>query len=180
MFQFEGISGSSNAPVTMRPPVSVGRLALQLVTTAAQIAFLQEVNILPVLGVCHGCGATIDSDFKEKKNQRVWQCGACSLTTTIRHDTVLYQSNMPYDRFIMMAYCFTQRNVSYAQVINECCLPNENYQDKSMSKATVNRWFTYFRHLCCMDWLRKLEKIGGKCCIVEIDESMHTGLRYSV
>ena len=160
--------------------MSVGRLALQLVTTAAQIAFLQEVNILPVLGVCHGCGATIDSDFKEKKNQRVWQCGACSLTTTIRHDTVLYQSNMPYDRFIMMAYCFTQRNVSYAQVINECCLPNENYQDKSMSKATVNRWFTYFRHLCCMDWLRKLEKIGGKCCIVEIDESMHTGLRYSV
>ena len=160
----------------MRPPVSVGRLALQLVTAAAQVAFLQDVNILPVIGVCHGCGASIDSDYKEKRNERFWKCDECSLTTSIRHDTVLYKSNLPYDRFIMLVYCFTQRNQTYGQVINECCLPNENYADNSMSKATVNQWFTFFRHLCCMDRMEKIEKIGGKGTIVEIDESMHTGL----
>ena len=164
----------------MRPPVSVGRLALQLVTTAAQIAFLQDVNIFPMVGACYSCGATIDSKYKEKQNERYWECGACSRTTTIRHDTVLYQSNLPLNRFIMLVYCFTERNKTYSQVINECCRmqPNENYADNSMSTATVNRWFTYFRHLCCIDWLESLEKIGGKGSIIEIDESMFGKLKY--
>ena len=33
----------------LSPPVSAGRLALQLITVAAQITFLQEVNILELL-----------------------------------------------------------------------------------------------------------------------------------
>ena len=33
----------------LSPPVSAGRLALQLITGAAQITFLQEVNILELL-----------------------------------------------------------------------------------------------------------------------------------
>ena len=33
----------------LSPPVSAGRLALQLITGAAQITFLQEVNILNLL-----------------------------------------------------------------------------------------------------------------------------------
>ena len=33
----------------MRPPVSAGRLALQIITSAVQITFLQDVNILELL-----------------------------------------------------------------------------------------------------------------------------------
>ena len=33
----------------MSPPVNAGRLALQLITSAAQITFLQEVKILELL-----------------------------------------------------------------------------------------------------------------------------------
>ena len=33
----------------LSPPVNAGRLALQLITSAAQITFLQEVNILELL-----------------------------------------------------------------------------------------------------------------------------------
>jgi hypothetical protein len=93
----------------MRPPVSAGRLALQLVTTTAQITFLQDVNILPVMGACHHCGPTITTAYKEKKNKRFWQCGACNHTTSIRHDLYLYQSNLPLNRFVMLAYYFTLR-----------------------------------------------------------------------
>ena len=162
----------------MRPPVSVGRLALQLITTAAQITFLQDVNILPVIGACHNCGSTITTSYKERKNQRFWHCGACNSETSLRHDTVLYKSKLPLNRFVMLVYCFTQRNKTYSQVINECCLPNEAYADNSMSTTTVNRWFTYFRHLCSKDWLENLQKIGGKGTIVEIDESMFGKLKY--
>ena len=49
----------------MRPPVRVGRLALQLVTTAAQISFLQEVNVLSVF-FCHSFV------WRKKNNDLFW------------------------------------------------------------------------------------------------------------
>ena len=61
----------------MRPRASAGRLALQLLTAAAQVSFLQDANILPVIGVCHSCGDSIISAYKEKGNEKYWKCDTC-------------------------------------------------------------------------------------------------------
>ena len=44
---------STVATATMRLAVSLGRLALLLVTTSHQVEFLQQQDILPTVGTCH-------------------------------------------------------------------------------------------------------------------------------
>ena len=113
----------------MRALVSLGRLTLLLATTAQQVEFLQEQDILPIAGTCHKCHNVIYNNYKEKGTKRYWICPTCKLSTSIRYGTVLYNSNMQLNRFVMMVYCFTERNKTYAQTINECCLPSEDYKD---------------------------------------------------
>ena len=74
------------------------------------------------------------------------------LTTTIRQDTVLYNSNMQLKRFVMMAYCFTQQIKTVAQTINKCNLPDKNYCDTSLSHYILTHWFNFFQKLCVNDW----------------------------
>ena len=45
-----------------------------------------------------------------KGNERYWYCGACQLTTSLRYGTVLYKSKMKLNNFVILAYCFTERN----------------------------------------------------------------------
>ena len=85
---------------------------------------------------------------------------------------------MKLQSFVLLAYCFTERNRTYAQTINEASLPQEGYKDRTMSERTVNRWFKFFRWLCCKDWKRMRVKIGGKDFILEGDESMFGKLKY--
>ena len=162
----------------MRPPVSCGRLALMLTSLSRVIEFLQGLNILPTMGICHHCSTSIHGNYKTKGTKAFWLCPSCKFTPTIRQDTVLYNSNMQLKRFVMMAYCFTQQNKTVAQTINECNLPDENYSDNSLSPDTVNRWFNYFRKLCLNDWLENVEKLGGENQIVEIDESMFGKMKF--
>jgi transposase-like protein len=158
--------------------VSLGRLALLLVTATQQVEFLQKQDILPTVGTCHQCQGLIHSDYKVKGTKRYWICKDCKLTTSIRYGTVLYNSNMQLNRFVMMIYCFTERNKTYAQTINECCLPSEDYRDCSMSPSSVNKWFTYLRSLCCKDWYENLSKLGGEGFVIEMDESLFGKLKY--
>ena len=102
------------------PPVSIGRLVLMLTTYAQQIAFLMEYDILPRIGMCHKCSNTISGEYKErKKNERVWWCLTCKVGTSIRFGTVLYKSKMKLKNWILLAYCFVERNRTYAQTSNE-------------------------------------------------------------
>ena len=43
-------------------------------------------------------------------------------------------------------------------------------KDVKLSFATINKWFSYFRHLCVEDNKKNLSKIGGEGDIIEIEQ----------
>ena len=91
-------------------PVSIGALVLMLTTYGQQVAFLMQHDIIASSGVCQKCHKPISGDYKVKNNERYWFCGPCHTTTSLRYGTVLYHSKMKLSNFVIMAYCFTERN----------------------------------------------------------------------
>ena len=46
--------------------------------------------------------------------------------------------------WILLAFCFTERNKTYAHTFNEASLPQEGYEDRTLSANTINRWYDSF------------------------------------
>ena len=63
--------------------------------------------------------------------------------------------------WILLAFCFTERNKSYAHTSNEASLPQEGYEDRMLLGTTINRWYRFFRKLCRNDFQRQ----GGRICV---------------
>ena len=103
---------------------------------------------------------------------RYWKCKVCNVLTTARFGTVLYKSKLKLKNWIMLAYCFTERNRTYAQTKAEASLPQEGYEDRSLSERTINRWYRFFRSLCRKDFRKNKKQLGGKGLVVEGDESL--------
>ena len=104
------------------------------------------------------------SDTREPNSegkQRFWNCKKCKAVTTTRFGTVLYKSKMKLKNWILLAFCFTERNKSYAHTSNEASLPQEGYEDRTLSGTTINRWYRFFRKLCRNDFQRQ----GGRICV---------------
>ena len=118
------------------PPVSISLFAMMLTTIGQQVTFLQDKNILPKTGLCRKCYATILGEYKVKKNERYWRCTKCNITTSLRFGTILYQTKLKLINFIMLVYCFTERNRTNAQTSNKASLPQENYKDITMLGTT--------------------------------------------
>ena len=74
--------------------------------------------------------------------------------------------------------CFTERNRTYVQTANEASLPQEGFEDRSLSTRTINRWFRFFRMLCRQDFRKNKDKIGGEGTIIEGDESLFGKIKY--
>ena len=156
----------------MEPPISISRLVMMLTTIGQQILFLQDNNILPKTGFCQKCKETIKGDMKVKGNHRYWKCKPCNVKTSMKYGTILYQSNIKLMSFILLAYCFTERNRNHSQTSNEASLPQENYTDRTLSSTTIRRWYNFFTWICVKDYRKTRTKIGGKGVILEGDESM--------
>ena len=163
------MGGVKKWPQVGGPPISVGRLALMLTTLGQQFMFLMEHDIISPTGVCHKCLQVITGNWIVKGNFRYWICVACKVVTSCRFGTVLYKSKMKLKNWVLLAYCFTKRNGTYAQTVNEASLPQEGYEDRSLSTRTINRFFSM---LCWQDIRKNKEKIGGVGTIIEGDESL--------
>ena len=160
------------------PPVSLARLTLMLTTLGQQIAFMISQDIFSTTGLCHKCGLTIPGEAKTCGNKVYWDCTKCKARTSNRFGSVLYRCKMRLNNWILLAYCFTERNRTYAQTINEASLPMEGYQDRTLSSRTVLRWFRFFRSLCRKDYWENKVKIGGAGTIIEGDESMFGKMKF--
>ena len=132
-----------------------------LTTVGQQYLFLQQHDIIPSTGVCHKCHQVILGSPIVKGNERFWNCKKCKAVTTTRFGTVLYKSKMKLKNWILLAFCFTERNKSYAHTSNEASLPQEGYEDRTLSGTTMNRWYRFFRKLCRNDFQRQ----GGRICV---------------
>ena len=169
-------SSSSN----MLPfPATRGLLAQKMMTVMSTITLLQQMGIFPKEGTCRKCNDKLGGKFKSStNNHRYWWCSECATKTYLRQNTVLENSNLRLERFVMLVYSFTERNTTYNQTRKEACLPAEGYANNGMSNETVNRWFQYFRYICNADINERHTKIGGEGKIVEMDESMFGKMKY--
>ena len=98
---------------------SAGILGQKMLTMAATILLLQQMLILPNTGNCNKCDMPIESDYKRNKNYIYWTCNSCRTKTALRSNTVLANSNLKLERFVLVMYCFSDRNRTYKQIINK-------------------------------------------------------------
>ena len=165
-------------PTIVDPPISVGNLVLMLTTYGQQVAFLIQHDILSSTGLCYKCNNVITGQCIEKTNARYWKCKSCNVLTTARFGTVLYKSKLKLKNWILLAFCFIERNRTYAQTKAEASLPQEGYEDRTLSERTINRWFRFFRSLCRKDFRKNRVQLGGKGVIVEGDESLFGKMKF--
>ena len=138
------MGGEKRWPLVEGPPISVGRLVLMLTTVGEQLMFLMKHDIISDNGLCHKCDQVITGEWVVKGN----------------------------GRWVLLAYCFTERHRTHASTVNEASLPQEGYVDRTLSTRTILRWFRYFRMLCRDDFKKNKSKIGGEGSILEGDESL--------
>ena len=123
-------------------PATRGLLAQKMMIVMSTITLLQQMGIFPKEGTCRKCNDKLGEKFKSSTdNHRYWWCSECATKTYLRQNTVLENSNLRLERFVMLVYSFTERNTTYNQTRKEACLPAEGYAENGMSNETVNRWF---------------------------------------
>ena len=144
------------------------------------VTLLQIFNIIPSHGTCSKCSNKVISEVKEDSNRLFWWCSGCRVKTPVRKGTVLSNSNLKLERFVLMLYSFVNRGNTYEQMVNEACLPTTaGYKECSMSFSTISKWFKYFTYICCKDYDENNHKIGGENEIIEVDESLFGKPKYS-
>ena len=92
---------------------SEGILAQKVMTLASTILLLQQMEILPNQGMCKSCSVVITDNYKRNKmNFIFWQCPSCkgaSGKTALRANTVLANSNIKLEQFVMLLWAFADR-----------------------------------------------------------------------
>ena len=160
--------------------VSAAILGIKMQTLMATVALLQLFNIFPKQGSCSKCSKKTSSDVKADGNYIYWWCSSCRVKTPIRRGTVLSNSNLKLERFVLLMFAFVHRGNTYTQIASDARLPTTpGYKECSMSFSTISRWFKYFTYICGKDYDESDQKIGGKGEIVEIDESLFGKPKYS-
>ena len=186
--------------------VSAAILGMKMQTLMATVTLLQLLNIIPRQSNCSKCSHKIVREVKMDGNYLYWWCSSCWIKTPIRRGTVLANSNLKLERFVLLSadvlicqqrylfvylFCFLliwpnqQSNLqtlgsTYEQMVNEACLPTTpGYKECSMSYSTISKWFKYFTYICGKDYDETNHKIGGEKEIVEIDESLFGKPNYS-
>ena len=160
--------------------VSAAILGLKMQTLMATVTLLQLFKIIPNQGTCSKCNHKIISPVKQDANKLYWWCSGCRVKTPMRKGTILANSNLKLERFVLLMYSFVNRGSTYEQMVNEACMPSTpGYKDCFMSYSTISKWFKYFTYICCQDYDKTNYKIGGDKEIVEIDESLFGKPKYS-
>ena len=120
--------------------VSAGILALKMQTLMQTVTLLQLFKIFPKEGTCAKCDHKVIGEVKQDNNYLFWWCSDCRFKTPVRQGTVLSNSNMKLDRFVMLIFAFVNRGHTYQQIINDACLPMvEGFKECSMSFSTISK-----------------------------------------
>ena len=155
----------------MRSPVNLTTLAMRTFPVMAAITLLQEWGILPQQAVCNSCNSTM-ATLKTNHNYHYFGCSSCNTKSSVLSNSVLSNSNTKLREFVILMYLFCDNHRTYKTVQKETCINIDGYKDVKLSSATINKWFSYFRHLVVQDNKQyPPPMVGGIGDIVEIDES---------
>ena len=156
---------------------SEGILAQKMISLGSTISLYQQVGILPSRGVCRSCSREC-REWRRHETWVYWQCTECRGAqgkTGLRANTVLANSNIKLEWFMVLVLLFADRGKTYKQIQNSACLPSDPaYKDNYMSTKTISKWNKFFMHICAKDYMKKGIKLGGdnEEDICEIDETM--------
>ena len=147
---------------------------MKMITLASTVLLLQEMKILPTHMYCDTCEILCPETFQIKRNFAFFRCSGCKTIKSIRDKTVLSNSNLQLKRFVGLIWSFSEdRGRTYNEVINGASMPSSgDYNDTLMSSKTLRKFYNYFCHIICKDYLKTKVKIGGPNDIIEIDESL--------
>ena len=93
--------------------VSAAILGMKMQTLMATVTLLQLFNIIPRQGNCSKCSHKIVGEVKMDGNYLYWWCSSCRIKTPIRRGTVLANSNLKLERFVLLMYSFVNRGIVY-------------------------------------------------------------------
>ena len=99
--------------------VSAAILGIKMQTLMATVALLQLFNIFPKQGSCSKCSNKTSNDVKADGNYIYWWCSSCRVKTPIRRGTVLSNSNLKLERFVLLMFAFVHRGNTYIQIAND-------------------------------------------------------------
>ena len=157
--------------------VSLALLALQCVDQNSTVKLLINMKILAEVGCCSSCNCQLEKHYTNG-NYKYFHCRPCNTQSSILKNTALSNSNTKLRVFVFLMYMFTTNHRTYETVQTECCIPIPGYKDTTVSSQTINKWFSFFRHLCVQDAKKNVAKIGGPGHIVEMDEFLCGKLKY--
>ena len=82
--------------------------------------------------------------------------GVINLTTIGQNDSG--PMKMKLKNWLLLVFCFTEHNKSYAQTTHEASLPRKGYDDRTLSERTINRWYRFVRTLCKIEFTYQSQK----------------------
>lgn len=137
------------------------QLAENLPDKESCVRFLQQKGIL------HNprrCPNLHNMTLSLADRQDRWRCNqrCCRFDSTVRSDTWLAGSKLPYKTIIFFCYCWAHEMTSIAFCERELL----------MDDNTVVDWNNYLREVCAMTIINNPAIIGGPGLTVEIDESL--------
>ena len=128
--------------------INLGKLCSKLSTLTPQVEFLQSVNILPTTIQCSQCDVSLVK-WKAEGQKVYFRSAACKAKTNIRQGTLLYMSKISFRRFVLLAYCFTNSEMTYPMIQNETSMTSDEEDDMDCSMKTssntIAKYFELFR-----------------------------------
>ena len=95
--------------------LNYGKLVKKLRSDKDQITFLQEKGIFPMTMECSGCHETLH-EIHEKKKYFFFNCKKCKKKISLRHKTILSNSNILLRKLILLVYIFVGNFWTYNQI----------------------------------------------------------------
>ena len=131
--------------------------------------YLIDMKILPTKRRCPTCEnrmELIPCSTTKYREGSCWKC-PCGVTTSVRTDSVLQNSNLSYRNFILILSCFAEN------------LPaSRTAESIGVAETTVRRFYSIIREQIAAD-VQTSSKIGGPGTVVEVDEAKFGKRKYN-
>ena len=126
------------------------------------LQYLRGKGLLANSMTCVRCNSTMtEGDKRDVTDEKIWRCGQCKTTKSIRKGSFFSRSRMPLNKWMLMIYLWA-RQYPVTSVAEEAKV-------EANSAVAVFQWL---REVCSTTLLQTNITLGGPGIIVQADESL--------